>query len=307
MNLTRRTVLKRGGLAVVAASSLVESVLGNAPAPPKPRPSLAGQVGIVSASCNSQFKKQSTNGAFTLLELPRLLRDEVGIRVIDLNTSSFASSDRAYLDRLRQAADKAGCVLTNLKMNQRDIDMNSPDPRIRNKALTVYKQSIDVAAHLRIRWARPLPRAKKPDMSIHVASYRELCDYGAKRNVQLLVENFGWMQSDPDSVVKLVQAIGSNVAGCPDTGNWNSNPLRYAGLTSTFPLAVTCDFKARELGPDGSHPKYDLKRCFTIGYKSGFRGPWCLEHGHRDTKRLIRELVMLHKMIEKWTAELKAG
>ena len=81
----------------------------------------------------------------------------------------------------------------------------------------------------------------------------------------------------------------------------------YAGLTSTFPLAVTCDFKARELGPDGSHPKYDLKRCFTIGYKSGFRGPWCLEHGHRDTKRLIRELVMLHKRTEKWTAESKAG
>jgi len=36
MNLTRRTVLKRGGLAVVAASSLVESMLGDAPAPPKP-------------------------------------------------------------------------------------------------------------------------------------------------------------------------------------------------------------------------------------------------------------------------------
>jgi hypothetical protein len=309
MSLDRRTFLKTGGIAVAVTSSLADSLMGNEPAneTAKPKPSLHGQVGIVTASCNSQLKKQSTNGSFTLLELPRLLRDEVGIRVIDLNTSSFASFDRAYLDRLRQAADKAGCILTNLKMNQRGIDMNSPDPATRNKALAVYKRSIDVAAYLGLRWARPLPRADRPDMARHVASYRELCDYGAQRKVQLLVENFGWMQSDPASVVKLVKAIGRNVAACPDTGNWNSSPLRYAGLTSTFPLAVTCDFKARELATDGSHPKYDLKRCFTIGYKSGFRGPWCLEHGHKDTRRLIRELVMLRKMIEKWTAELKAG
>jgi hypothetical protein len=59
------------------------------------------------------------------------------------------------------------------------------------------------------------------------------------------------------------------------------------------------------VGSDGSHPKYNLKRCFSIGYKAGFHGPWCLEHGHRDTRRLIRELVMLREMIEKWTAELK--
>lgn len=306
MNQTRRTFLKTSGCAIFAGSSLVGRAMADGENSKGSIPSLAGEVGIVSASCQAQFSGRSTNGKFSLLELPQILRDEVGIRVIDLNTMSFASFDRAYLDRLRAAADKAGSVLTNLKMNQRGIDMNDPDRAARDKALEEYKKSIDIASHLGLKWVRPLPLSKQPDMAIHIASYQQLCDYAAERNVQLLVENFGWMQSDSNSVAKLVQAIGHNVAACPDTGNWNSNEIRYAGLEKTFPIAVTCDFKARELGPDGEHKKYDLKRCFTIGWNAGFRGPWCLEHAHKDTKRLLRELVMLRKMIQQWTAEMSS-
>ena len=237
------------------------------------------------------------------MELPRILRDELGMRVIDLNTSTLASTDQKYLDQVRAAAGKADCILTNLKMNQRNLDMNSADAAVRNKALTTYKQSIDVAAQLGLKWARPLPLAKRPDMKIHVASYRELCDYGAERNVELLVENYGWMQNDPSSVVKLIKAIGANVAACPDTGNWDSNVLRYAGLKETFPIAVTCDFKARAMGPGGEHALYDLKRCFEIGWNAGFRGPWCLEHAHKDRKTLFNDLTTLREMLQGWMKE----
>jgi hypothetical protein len=119
----------------------------------------------------------------------------------------------------------------------------------------------------------------------------------------MLVENYGWMQSDPESVVKLVKAVGHNVAACPDTGNWNNNELRYAALETTFPIAVTCDFKARQLGPAGEHRLYDLQRCFTIGWKAGFRGPWCLEHANRDRKTLFRELALLRDNLRSWMTE----
>lgn len=265
--------------------------------------SLDGALGITTSSFSGHIAPRPAKGKFTLLELPRLMRDEIGMTVIDLNTSILAATDKKYLDQVRDAAGKAGCMLTNLKMNQRNLDMNSADAAIRNQALTTYKQSIDVAAHLGLKWARPLPLVKRPNMKIHIASYRELCEYGAARNVQLLVENYGWMQNDPASVVKLVNAIGENVAACPDTGNWDSNPLRYAGLKETFPIAVTCDFKARNLGPNGAHPLYDLKRCFEIGWNAGFRGPWCFEHANKDQKQLFRELVMLREMLQGWMKE----
>ncbi len=303
MRYNRREFLRDGGRAI-AAGTLASAVVHAADDNEKDRAkTLVDAVGVTTSSLSSQLTGRAKNGKFSLLEFPRILRDELDMRVIDLNTSSLASVDRSYLDRLRDAAGKAGCVLTNLKMNQRDLDMNHRDRSVREKALRQYKRSIDVAAHLGLKWARPLPRKEKPDMALHVASYRELCDYAAQRKIQMLVENFGWMQSDPDSVVKLVKAIGKNVAACPDTGNWNGNPLRYQGLAKTFPIAVTCDFKARALGANGQHKLYELKRCFKIGWDAGFRGPWCLEHANADTKTLFKELALLRDMLRRWTAE----
>lgn len=300
MKFSRRQFLNVSSGAVVASCLGKQSSAVAKDADQQGRKSLDGQLGITTSSLTYQLSPRAKDDQITLLELPRIMRDELGMTVIDLNTSTLATTDPKYLDQVRAAADKAGCILTNLKMNQPRLDMNSPDAAIRNKALDTYKASIDVASHLGLKWARPLPRVPKPDMKIHVASYRELCEYGAERNVQLLVENYGWMQSDPGSVVKLVQAIGENVAACPDTGNWDSDEIRYTGLKQTFPIAVTCDFKARNLGPRGEHPLYDLKRCFEIGWNAGFRGPWCFEHANRDRKELFKELLLLRDMLQAW-------
>lgn len=302
MDLTRRSFLYTGSCAFVAPLLGTDSRAGVKKKEPTAK-SLDGGIGVTTSSLSYQMSAKPAKGKITLLELPRILCNELGMRVIDLNTSTLASTDQKYLDQVRAAADKAGCTLTNLKMNQRNLDMNSADAAVRNKALTTYKKSIDAASHLGLKWARPLPLARRPDMKIHVASYRELCDYGAERNVELLVENYGWMQSDPASVVKLIKAIGTNVAACPDTGNWNSNALRYAGLKKTFPIAVSCDFKARAMGAQGEHTLYDLKRCFEIGWSAGFRGPWCFEHAHKDRKTLFRNLTMLREMLQSWMKE----
>lgn len=262
--------------------------------------SLANEVGVTTSSFSRHLVANPGKEQFSLLELPRILRDELDMRVIDLNTSSLGSQDAGWLEKVRAAVADAGCVMTNLKLNQRGLDMNSTDRDVRTKALTEYKRSIDAASLLGIRWARPLPLKETPDMAIHVASYRELADYAAERNVQMLVENYAWMESDPQSVVKLIKAINRDVAASPDTGNWKDNSVRFPGLAATFPHAVTCDFKARQLGPNGEHPLYDLKRCFQIGWDAGFRGPWCLEHAHADRGQLFRDLAKLRDMLLAW-------
>ena len=66
------------------------------------------------------------------------------------------------------------------------------------------------------------------------------------------------------------------------------------------------DFKARRLSPDGEHPLYDLRRCFDIGWATGFRGPWCIEHGNVDTAAFIRETRMLGDMLREWIAESRS-
>ena len=263
--------------------------------------SLENQVGITTSSLAGHLTAKPGQGQFSLEQLPEILRDELGMRVIDLNTSSLASLDERYLDRCRNAAEKAGSRFINLKLNQRNLDMNSADEATRNHALAEYQRSINAASMLGCRWARVLPTAEKPDQARHVSAQRQLADYCAARNMQLLIENYGWMATDAASVPTLIAAIDRNVAACPDTGNWANNEVRAAGLKATFPLAVTCDFKARELGPQGEHAAYDLKSCFTIGWQAGFRGPWCLEHANRDRSALFKELALLSDMLKTWT------
>lgn len=267
---------------------------------------LAGALGIVTASLSSHIsQKPGVKGKFTLLELPKIMREELDLKVIDFNTMNFHTFNPTYLEKLRSASDDAGCVMTNLKMNQK-VDMSSPDAETKAAAMKVYKDSIDAAALLGLQWVRPLPRTPMPDMKLHVQAYHELIDYAGEKDIIVLVENFGWMMKNPDSMVKLIREINNNgtTAGV-DTGNWINNEVRYPGLKNSFPLAVTCDFKAKAMGPKGEHSAYDLRRCFEIGWQAGFRGPWCFEHGHRERSRAFREIGMLRDWLREWTAEAK--
>jgi hypothetical protein len=104
-----------------------------------------------------------------------------------------------------------------------------------------------------------------------------------------------------DAIPTLIDKVGEGLAASPDIGNWNDDN-RYEGLAKAFPHAVTCDFKARELGEDGSHRLYNLERCFRIGWDAGFRGPWCFEHTHADLNHLLRDLALLRDMVRGWMA-----
>ncbi|MCB1209077.1 MAG: TIM barrel protein [Verrucomicrobiales bacterium] len=269
------------------------------PAGAKPAP-LDGEVGITTGSFVRHLSPTAQTGKLWLLDLPHLMRNDLDMRVIDLMTATLPSLDQRYCEQLRSAAEAAGCQLTNLKMNQPDVDLGSADTAVRAEAVRVYRDTIDAAATLGVRWVRPLPMKARPDLSVYAESYQMLIDYAGERGIGVLVENFGWMQGDPDAIPNFIAAVGPELKAQPDTGNWTTNEIRYIGLEKAFPYAVSCDFKARELAPDGSHALYDLKRCFDIGWKAGFRGPWCLEHFHADLTQLYHEMGLLRDQLRRW-------
>ncbi len=266
-------------------------------------PELAGRLGLVSASLSAHLAGTPGDGRVTLLDFPGILRHELDLTVADLNTMNFPSLEPAYVEKLRTALDASGCVATNLKMNQR-VDMASADAGERAEAMRLYRASVDAAVILGCRWVRPLPRNEAPDPKRLGAAFDELIDYAGERGITVLIENFGWMMDRPTSVIDLADAIGNDrVAIGPDTGNWTTNQVRYPALEKTFPRAVTCDFKAKGLGPNGEHDAYDLKRCFDIGWDAGFRGPWCFEYGHADRATAFRGIAFLRDSVRKWMEE----
>lgn len=262
-------------------------------------PTLSRELGITTGSFVRHLVETAQPGKLRLLDLPRIMRDELGMRVIDLMTATLVSMEPRYLEQLRQAAADAGCVLTNLKMNQKGLDLATPDEALRRESLAVYRRTIDAAALLGVRWVRPLPGPKAPDLKLLAQSYHELIDDAGEKGIGVLVENFGWMQDDAEAIPTIIRAVGPGLKAQPDTGNW-TDAARYDGLAKAFPFAVSCDFKARELAADGTHKAYDLKRCFDIGWQAGFRGPWCFEHFHDDLPQLFREMGQLRDMLRRW-------
>lgn len=261
------------------------------------------KVGLVSATLAAHQEHRVERG-IAFLDLPKIAREELGMEVLDLNTMNFPSWEPALLERFRAQAEKVGIPLTNLKLNQRGVQIGSPDADERASGMKTYRDSIDAAALLGLRWVRPLPTAKAPNRALMIDSLRELSDYASGKGIQVLVENFGWLQTDPEGVAQLIRDCDCGLAASPDTGNWISNEIRYEGLARTFTLAATCDFKAKSLGPEFQHGEYDLRRCFQIGWDAGFRGPWCIEHGNPDLAILYRELRWLREQLEAWIQEV---
>jgi hypothetical protein len=265
-----------------------------------PHPALAGEVGVTTGSFVRHLTEEQQAGKLRLLDLPRVMRDELDMRVIDLMTATLPSLAPDYLRRLRDAAERAGCVLTNLKMNQPGLNLGSDDAVEWKRSIDEYKRTIDAAALLGVRWVRPLPGPKRPDLARLASAYRELIEYASPRGISLLIENYGWLASDPGAIPEVVEAVGKGLAAQPDTGNWSDNTVRYIGLARAFPFAVSCDFKARSLGPAGEHEAYDLKRCFDIGWDAGFRGPWCFEYFDNNLMGLFGGLRILRDRLRQW-------
>lgn len=299
--LTRRSFLR----AVAAGSGIALAAKARSQAAAK----FTGQVGITTSSLFRQNAGKATDRNFELWDTPRILRDELDMRVIDINTGTLGSKNPAHLDRFRRAVADAGCVVTNVKVNAThlgvkvlDLPFDHPDREIRLSAVKEYKEWILAAQRLGARWLRPFPSSTRPNFNDLVEGYRELADFAAGHDIRLVVENTAWISSDAAAIPKLVDALGGRISAAPDIGAWEP-AIRFEALARAFPHAVTCDFKVGKLGPGGEHKSYDLKRCFDIGWKSGFRGPWCIEHANDNTAALFKELRWIKSQIEAWTRE----
>src|SRR5688572_13550533 len=171
------------------------------------KPSLAGEVGITTSSIFRQNAGRATDRSFELWDIPRVLRDELGMKVIDLSTGTLGERDPRRADRMRAAAEAAGCVITNLKVNAThmgvkvlDLPFDHADRAVRRKALDEYKAWIRIAQRLGARWLRPFPSEQRPDFATLVESYRELADFGAEHGITLVVENATWLRSDAQAI-----------------------------------------------------------------------------------------------------------
>jgi sugar phosphate isomerase/epimerase len=224
-------------------------------------------------------------GKMELKEFVAHVSTKFNIKKIEPWSEHFRSLDRAYLEELRAAAEKAGGAIVNMAVDAE----NSPyaaDRSERERAVAFSKQWIDAAVAIRSPSVRTnIPRAKdsKPDLERTVESLKRVAEYGAAKNVVVNLENDNPVSEDPFFLVKAIEKVDSPwLRALPDFANTLAayeEEYAYRGIDAMFGHAYNISHvKETEVG-DGKEKvaHVDLGRTFGIAKKHGYKGYFSME------------------------------
>jgi len=231
-------------------------------------------------------------GKIPHLEMPRVAREEFGIEAIELVSTMLASRDAAYVRQLaKNAADHDVKIL--LIMVDGEGEIASEDAAKRADAVARHSRWIDIAADLgchsiRLNWhGAPAdvvsrPRECKAVIDRSAPAFRQLCDYGDGKNVNVLIENHGGPSSYPEAMVQLMLAVDHPRFGTlPDFGNFPADVDRYRATDLLMNFAKAVSAKCNDFDDEtGEETGMDYGRLIEIVVdKHDYHGYIGIEYG----------------------------
>lgn len=247
-------------------------------------------------------------GSLTLVDFPRFAREQFGLEAVELNNVFFESTQPEYLRSLVKAADSAGVTMLNIAVDEKG-DLSSDSEAERAEGLKAYGAWVPVAKEIGVSVIRANSGgrqiADRAGAERHcVESFRRLCDEGRKHGVTILMENHGGLSSDPESIVRVMEAVrqthGADAIGTlPDYGNWPDATDKYGALRQIMPYAKAVHAKVLGMDENLNHPAFDLDRCLRITREAGYDGYLGVESEGKDggqvegVRRAVRRLSQL--------------
>jgi sugar phosphate isomerase/epimerase len=118
-----------------------------------------------------------------------------------------------------------------------------------------------------------------------VPGLRALCDHGESKNINVIIENHGGPSSQPEVMVKLMEAVNHPRFGTlPDFGNFPDTVDKYHGIDVLMKYAKAVSAKCYDFDPaTGEDPKIDFGRMIEIVHdKHGYTGYIGIEYEGRE-------------------------
>jgi len=169
-------------------------------------------------------------------------------------------------------------------------DLAAADKKAREEGVDKHKKWVDLANSLgchSIRINLHGDKSKESQMQASMESMRQLCEYAAPQNVNIIVENHGGNSSDPNFLTAVMKGVNLPNAGTlPDFGNfcierdggqpWEGECIksydRYLGVKEMMPYAKAVSAKTHNFNADGNEPDTDYLKMMKIVKDAGFRG-----------------------------------
>ncbi|MEX2302630.1 MAG: TIM barrel protein [Bryobacterales bacterium] len=230
-------------------------------------------------------------GKWTNLDLPRILRDELGIGGLEYVNSFFENPTLGYLQKLKRNCDEHG-VTSVLIMVDGEGDTASLDKAERMQAAVAHRKWVDTAHFLGCHAIRCNMRGgaddwkQDKDVAKRAAeSFRDILEYSQGSGLNIVIENHGGASSDADVLVALMKEVNDPRFGTlPDFGNTNPGDDPYQVMTKLMPYAKGVSVKAG-WALDESHPRYQLEKMVKIAQDGGYHGYWGIESSYGNQRR----------------------
>ncbi|MGH9666191.1 MAG: sugar phosphate isomerase/epimerase family protein [Bryobacteraceae bacterium] len=280
--MTRRDLLQHSVAALTAAAGLRVEAAGAPPDrfPTDPRARLA-----VASYPFRKFVNPKT-GTLPLLEFPKMVVERFGVHGIEPLDAHFPSIDGGYLEKFRNALDKAKAHVVDVPVGRLEASFYDPDPANRRIAVGNAKRWVDVAAAIGSPGIRAHIRSAKgaaPNAALAADALREVAEYGAGKNIVIHLENDDPRSEEPFFLVDVItKAATPWLRALPDFCNSmlleKGEAFNDRALSALFRLAYAISHvKDSEQGGKKFY-RIDLAGTFAIAKNAGYRGYFSMEY-----------------------------
>jgi sugar phosphate isomerase/epimerase len=305
---TRREFLKKSatiasGVSVMGlgASSLSSCNSGNTP---------LFKISLAEWSLNKGIRAGETDH----LDFAKIAKRNFGIDAIEYVNQLFTDKSGGssnYIKEMKNIADGEG-VKSLLIMCDGEGFLGDPSNVERSKAVENHYRWVDAAKYLGCHSIRVNAQSKgeyDEQMKLAADGLSSLTEYGAKHNINIIVENHGGLSSNGKWLSGVMDMVNHPHCGTlPDFGNfylgtWDDKGKdwydRYVGVQELMPYAKAVSAKSHEFNDDGNEKETDYYKMMKIVLDAGYRGYVGIEYegaelsevdGISATKNLLEEV-----------------
>lgn len=245
--------------------------------------------------------RDASKPGMDIVGFAKMAIERFNIHNINPLSAHFHSDDACYIHEVRQGVTDAGSRFVDLGLGAGNFF--DPDRSRLALAITNSKRWIDIAAALgapSVRQHLGGGQNVEPNDELAARSLGELANYGAKRNIVVILENDNLVNEDPFFLAAVIEkAANPYLRALPDVGNtMTKGDVDYncRGLEAMFKHAFNMSHvKDEVVSRTGQTYKIDMAKAFAIAKANGYRGYFSMEWETKlgdvfeGTDRLVKE------------------
>ncbi|MEN0047575.1 MAG: TIM barrel protein [Bacteroidota bacterium] len=248
-------------------------------------------------------------------DFAKIAKTEYDIHAVEYVNGFYRTQvkNESFWQEMLQRSEDAG-VKNLLIMVDEEGDLGHLDDAVRKQSVENHYKWVNAAKLLGCHSIRVNAFGTGEKEAVKVAlvdGMSRLCEYAAKENINILIENHGLYSSDGQFIVDVIKTANQpNFGTLPDFGNWcvnkkwggtSSNSCTevydiYTGVADFLPYAKGYSAKAYEFDENGNETLIDYKKMIQLAKDAEYDGYIGIEYegegmseadGIRATKALI--------------------